>query len=316
VNKIHDSRKKFIKNIFFFLLVAIILFLTATVIANYFDYKVGFLDINPPDKHTDKYIDLYYPPSSQIPIVEKLPSGDIVNLPLFTVHILLRYNGTLTEGSKVDIIAKGYAYPEGQKLLSAPIGLNRNTKLENQPIEMKYIVLAGFEGSSKNYDESSAIMPFSRGEFLVFMEDYNNTAIHRLFRLKDYDVVPPVQSITWDTQGDYSPYITFVSSNRTIITAQYPDYKIHVSGSEVVKQERYARISVLLAIVLFFFTLIQSISYLCKLNPELISKLLGDQVEIKKTDDTISNQNQPASESKQPSPDKPQRSGGKFKSKK
>lgn len=290
----HDTKKRqFLVSL---LIIALMVLLTLTVIANYFDYKIDFMNINPSEKHIDKYIDLYYPPTAMIPIEERTETGEIVNQPLFSVHILLRYDGDLVEGKKVDAIAVGYAYPKGQTLLSTPNLLSRQVKYENQSVDLKYVVLTGFDGTS-NYNESSSMMPFSRGELLVFMEDYNNPTMHRIFRLKDYDMVPPTATITWDNEGDYSPYITFVDSNKTITTVPYSDYKIHVSGSEVVKQEKYARISTWLAIVLFVFTLFQSITFLREINPDLVSKLVG-----KKTEDEASQQQQITSYPLEPNP--------------
>ncbi len=266
-------------NFFSILLVLIILFLSATVIANYFDIKVDFLNINPSDQHHEKYIDLYYPQNSMVSIFETLPGGDIENLPLFSVHILLLYDGELIEGKKVDVIAVGYVYPDGQKLLSPPEKIVQTVKYydsqgNGEEVDLNYIVLGGIEGA-EHYQDSEAILPFSRGRFPVLMHDYNNTQKLRIFRLtEEQKGSRPHATITWNTQGDYSPFIIFVDSNKTINSIKYSEFKVHVSGSEVAKQEKYARISTWLAIVLFFFTLIESISYLRRLNPDFFSTLL------------------------------------------
>lgn len=273
-----NNRGKFI----FYLLIVFIFVLTIVVLINFYDWKAPF--VNPSDQYHERYIDLYYPTSSMIPIVEKLPNGEIINQPLFSVHILLRYTGELTEGKKVDVIAKGYAYPNGQKFLSSSLDSNRAITYHDQQgvahqVDLKYIVLSGFEGTA-NYDETWAILPFSRGEFLVFTEDYNNASQHAIFRLKENDVKEPQQSMKWETQGDYSPFIIFVDANKTINTIRYPDYKIHVGGPEVEKQDRYARINLQLSLILLIFTIVTMIPILFWIYPDPFLRLLGRTEDI------------------------------------
>jgi len=266
------------KNIIFFFFVVLILISIAIGIVNILDYKVDFLNINPHDNHIYKYIDLYYPQSSSVgPIVQNFPSQKISNQPLFNVHILLSYDGDLIEGKEVDVIAVGYANPDGQKLLAPSPSLNRIISYEGQKIDTKYLVIAGINGAEQ-FNEFEGLIQFSRGQFPVEMNDNNDPLHRKIFRLTDYENFSKMHnSIVWNTEGDYSPYIVFIDSNETLNVIQFPDYKIHVSGSEVEKQERYSRINTSLTIALFCFTIIQIMLVLRDINPTFFSKLLGNE---------------------------------------
>ena len=106
--------------------------------------------------------------------------------------------------------------------------------------------------------------------YLNLINDENATKIHYGEPLQPMEVL---QTIKWDTQGDYSPFIQILFNNGTSVTYSYPQYKIHVNNPEVVKQEHYSRVEMWLSISLFFFALIES--------PKLLNPLLPEKIKVK-----------------------------------
>lgn len=256
-----------IKIILLVLGVTLIGIFSFVAIVNILDWKVDFLNINPSEQSHTKTVYLTYPPTHHEPfnLIDEGGGGDIINPLLFSVDIFLQYDGVLTEGSKVDIAAVGWVYPNGEKEL--PI-------IKDEYGEVGRMVAVGFEGASP-YNPLFRNQSDYAGQINVRLQ---NVQIRQMFDPKYVKMLPKLKNITWENQGDFEPYITFVSSNYTVVTVSYPNYKIHVSGADVKRQERYARIQTSLTIVLFFFTVIASIGLLVPLIPKRWFKQLGFDV--------------------------------------
>jgi hypothetical protein len=82
-------------------------------------------------------------------------------------------------------------------------------------------------------------------------------------------------TLKWDIQGEYSPFITVLFKNGTSVTTLYPQYKIHVSGPDVVAQERYSRINQWLSIAVLFLAIVETPKLLSWFLPKKWLEKLG-----------------------------------------
>ena len=271
----------------------IVIFLIPAVVAfvNIFDMKVDAFGINPNEQLHHSVIRFQYPAElSQYPKVDIGAGKRPTYLPLFNVDICLEYVGTLVEGKEVTVRAYGRAYPEGRKVLQSAAIFDSSgiqTDFFNHSVDV------GFVGASL-YNESSAVFISPGGQFPVNLmpADEFNVATSR-----SSSTWAIYQFIKWDNQGYYYPYIHIDFSNGTSVTYPYPEYTIYVGGDNEIRQERYARISTSLTIVLFFFTLVTSIGILGKFFPNkkwliwLIGEKDSDKEHSKKTENPNSNNN-------------------------
>ncbi|WP_424733125.1 hypothetical protein [Methanoregula sp.] len=229
------------------------------------------------------------------------PNGTPVSLPLLSVDICLQYNGTLAEGTKVNVSAVGFLYPDGQKVNIPSIfvaGSQNKENIVNNP------VWVGFEGASL-YNESNANFLTPNGEAPVALEAVDASML-RIPRWSDSGSLwPYYQSITWDIQGDYHPYLIVLFNNGTDTSEYYSDYTVHVSGSDVIQQENYARISTWLAVILFFFTVIASLPILWGLTPKKFKEKLAVFDETQKAQSDSAANCQPPHQQNQPNPETP-----------
>jgi len=176
-----------------------------------FDWKIDFLNINPSDKpNPPKLMVLDYPPSGPTGPMIVIGENGMTGVSL-SVDVYLTYTGTLATGTIVDLATIGFLYPEGQ-----------------QKIDW---VSVGFEGSS--YYLATSNTPAQFRPQLENSDAYTQSID-----------APILGTITWDTQGDYYPFIILNFKNGSApLTVNYQDqnHKIHVSGSDVVQQEYYNR---------------------------------------------------------------------------
>ena len=85
-----------------------------------------------------------------------------------------------------------------------------------------------------------------------------------------------IQMITWETEGDYHPYVIFpYATNGSELAVTFPDYIIHVKSSDSLIEGDRARINYWLAIVLFILTIIMAIPIINEWGHKLLSDL-GD----------------------------------------
>ncbi|MGB8219849.1 MAG: hypothetical protein WCE46_05640 [Methanoregula sp.] len=280
------SRLRFFKWLTFLALLISIVFLTATVIYNYADWKLDFLGINPHDPIQQEDVHVWYPYTAPL----------ATTTPYFSADIFLRYYGTLTERQPVYVSTGGFVYPpDGQKLIGT-----KNPSFN-------YSVLVGYTGASL-YNEtiSNPAVPFIGGQTYAPLVENSTPQISSIPVDLPQSLFPWNQIITWDVQGDYYPYIMIKFSNGTEITQTYPDYKIHINGYDVVQQEKYTRVSTWLAIVLFFLTVILSGEIFYKVSPDIILKFFGiersrcNNYEYPDETNTGSNKSQPSPKIPQP----------------
>lgn len=257
------TRKKFFKGCAFFSLLIVILWLTITVILNF-----GTINSNYSSQQNHHTIHLSYPHTVSPTTFTAFNVGDnkIENLPLATVDVCLLYQGALAEGTKVDVSAVGFVYPDGLNVMN-PASLTDKTGMVTK---WDHSITIGFEGATP-YDLSIAQFQTPQGEFPVLLNEADSLQMRECSN----NALPVYQTIKWDLQGDYSPFVIVGYSNKTVISHTYTNSKIHVSGKDIIQQENYARINTWLAIVLFVFTLIMSGELLYKLRPDFISQLFG-----------------------------------------
>jgi len=213
---------------------AILILLNAIIVFYWFviliDWKIDFLNINPSEKQNEIIQSFDYPPSGPTGPHIIVGENGTTGLPLFSITIGLLYSGTLAEGRPAYLTAIGSIYPEG--------------------IEVIDEVHVGFEGASY-YSETGSVLSNTPP---LYKPKLNPTDVYTMTILTG---TVPTLPITWNVQGDYCAYI-YISfkngSDPTTITLQ--DFKVHVSGLDVIRQERYDRINFATAVALGFFAII------------------------------------------------------------
>jgi len=239
-------------------LAILIVYMSVVAVANIIDWKVDFFSINPSEQHHSQVITLFYPPSpvtNSMPLQQYYPiSGDIGDTENFSVNILLQYDGTLAEGTPVNVTVLGSIYPKGYGFVTGLIDKNTN-------VIYPYTITTGFEGAiipNGSYD----FFGTGKAELPTKLQIGGKDVV--LANQSSSEKLPVSYTITWETQGDYSPYLEipcYSSGVYQTITVPYSDYKVYVASSDVIRQENYSRIQTALTIVLFIFTLISGIDY-------------------------------------------------------
>ena len=79
--------------------------------------------------------------------------------------------------------------------------------------------------------------------------------------------------ITWPVEGDYNPVISIMFKNGSSIDQPYPDYKVHVTSSQVIQSEnlneRNTQINIGLSTALLLFSFISALKLVSEiLKPE------------------------------------------------
>jgi hypothetical protein len=256
-------KKEFFKWIGFICVLFVLIMticLTLSVIFNNSD----LLGMTSPTQRSPHVFHLVYPQStSQIDVFGN-------NQTILSTSIALQYSGPLVEGTKVNVSAAGFVYPKGRDIVQNLTLVDQNT---NQiSASMPYYAVVGFSGASV-YNYPEALFPTPEGEFPINLA----TDTDRLsFLMWDSsNPWPQYQSIMWDLEGDYYPILSVSFKNGTTDSVVYTDKLIHVGGSDVVRQERYAKVSTLLTLALFALTIVTSMELLFKLRPKIISDFIG-----------------------------------------
>lgn len=223
-------------------------------IANLIDWKVPIL--NPPDETYTLTLQVWYPNLPDLPVIE----GDHLwsNLDWFLtegavdtqwfIPIVLTYTGELAEGQTVQMKASA-----------------STTNITAQNVEY---VQVSFEGASivpQKYHQS----------FLILENQSNIITLHRINGSETPNTINLAglgalfygspKTITWLTEGDYCPTVTFFYSNSSTLVLHFPEYRIHVNSSDVLRQEEYNRINTALSISLFAFAAVGIIEILSKI---------------------------------------------------
>ncbi len=272
-----DNKKlRFFKTIAFFALSFSILILTWIVIIN--TYPIFISTIFPQNTHYTREIHLFYPDTyaTTIPLMGMHEGGGVdENYENLSVDLLLQYDGVLCEGTPVSVTAFGFLYPNFNDTVTSLV--------TSQRTELPKSILIGFDSAS-SYDKSPNLVG-SGSEFPLQLVNVDSIQYFNESQLKDF---PISNKIIWSAQGEYSPYIV-IPTHSHLIFADFPAYKIHVSGREVALQGEYSRISTLLAIVLYFFTLISGCKILYKIRPKWILKWLDIKPDSKISEDANTN---------------------------
>jgi hypothetical protein len=239
----------------FVILSILIAYLAVTTLCVTLDWKTEFLGINPPEKTyiIGRHFD--------VPIIEVSKSNELSSDgQLLSADIFFQYSGILAEGVPVHIITTGYLYNQGER-------------------ENVDLVIVGFEGAKfLNY---SKFVPNAQTELILRPTDSRSIIVNNLSKpipSSDIDT-----TVAWDTQGDYAPYliIKFKNTTTTPLIIRYPNLKIHVSGSDIIRQEKYSLINTRLSIAIFWLTLITSLSMLCKFAPKIFSWICSENKSTK-----------------------------------
>lgn len=260
------ERKEYARLIFFivvFFIFILTIILTCSVI---FD-NLDLLGMGTANQRPPIVLHLLYPPPSALyqDIIEQSPNN---MSSLVTVNIALQFSGPLVEGTPVNVSAVGFVYGEGRETIKSISFFETN----KNKVTFPHYAMFGFEGASV-YNESDTNFDTPNAEFPIDLQE--NSDVLTLLRWDNEKPWPPYQSLKWDLQGDYYPILSITFNNETTVTTVYRDKKIHVSGSEIIRQERYAKISTWLAIAILVLTIVTSADLLFKLRPKFITDLLN-----------------------------------------
>lgn len=270
---------------------------------NILDVKVDTFNINPSTQ--TNYITLYlsYPSldAKSIQLMDVGAGYTPTNLPLLSVEILLAYDGYLTEKKEVTVKAFGIVYGDGKKEIWSCLSDTPN--MPKSP-EYRHNILIGFEGASPSNESQEQYN--LNGEFVTTLNEASNDTQRVLFIKKSAmkDLPIPSHSMTWETQGDYYPYITVYFLNGTSSHIPYSNYKIHVNTPDIERQDRYSRINTSLTIVLFFLSLLASIELLTQLFPKYWLNKLGTGGDSEYPKNSTADQTQKSTEEKKSHPEK------------
>jgi len=259
------SKKKLRLIIVFVIFIISTAYISAIGIANIFNYKLDYFDINPNEKSYTQVINIVYPnkPMVGLLLFGNESENNFVENPLISLHICLNYSGTLVEGKKVDISAIGYVYPEGQNIISDAIVTNNNVRRDY----FNYTTIVGFEGASI-YNESNTSFLVPEGQFPVQLQKKDKFGYIPKETIPSW---PLYQTIKWDTQGEYYPYILVPFKDNSIITESYTNYKIHVGDPNIIRQQENSRINIGLTYALLGLTVILCIQVLFDSLPDEIN---------------------------------------------
>jgi hypothetical protein len=262
----------FIRKGFFVILTIGILVMIFVAAVNIFDVKVDTFGINPSTHTNYKLIPLIHPASfsKSIQTAHMDTNGKyVLDFPILSLDILLSYNGYLVEGTPVNVSALGHVYGDSKNDILSEIQNDQPMTVDqllspSTKIPPGHYISIGFEGATI-FNQLETAPP--TGELLVNLHETeaNSTPIFYQRRVMQNFTLPKRQ-ITWENQGDYSPYVIIYYKNGTASRIVFDDYKIHVVGSDVLQQEKYSRINTSITIVLFFFSVIASIELLVRLN--------------------------------------------------
>lgn len=170
----------------------------------------------------------------------------------FDINLTLQYEGTLAEGTPVNVSASGALYD-----LSFPIK----------------ILAVGFENANSNVGEQGEIIITNP---LTSPTIYYPSQIDFNLEANGFGVIPnraikEFETISWDAPGDYVPFITIWYLNDTQTTYLYQTRKIHVSASDVIVQEKFSTVNLWLAIAVLFAT---SVMLVLAIIPKKYSDML------------------------------------------
>lgn len=277
----NGDRIKTLRSSAFWLFSLMILLTSVIVIIYIVDINIPI--INEEVKHS-QLMHLFYPVQSttNIPLTRFDPENQglaINNTENLSVDILIQYNGILSEGKPVSVTAMAWLYPKGESTITSLVNPEKKHFAPGA-------ILVGFEGATA-YGQRNEYYG-SESEFPITPQKQDRIAYFNTSQMQTLNIS---QNIIWDAQGDYSPYLVIPSINHALVVT-YPNYKVHVNGRDAVMQEKYAKISVVLTIVLFLFTIVTSLEILFKIYPDKVLKLLGVQQNPESGHDKSSNDTQ------------------------
>jgi hypothetical protein len=213
------------------------------IYANLRDWKITALNINPPDKAYQTVLTVTYPPSTKGPIL-------YINASIIWFEILINYTGEIAERQPVTVWAYGTLSPEiSQQIHDVSIGFEGALPyVESGTVVSITPAYAGVDLVPNATVSSNVGLPINLGALLA----------------------GDPQTINWQVQGDYYPTITIGYNSVYYVnyTVQnYPDFRIHVSASDVVQQEKYSKINTALSIALVLFAFVESLNFIARFVP-------------------------------------------------
>ena len=220
------------KGLSLFLLIITLIFLNVMsvfyFVANYFDWKIDTLNINPSDKTTVTSTTYMYPHFAGVAVQE---NGSFTTDALFDIDIRTAHNGTLAEGAPLYFYAYGVIFPKGQQAIAH--------------------IWIGFRGSS-HYTFSGAIDYAPISEVSLDAMDYGYP-----FSLPSSFIFSESTVVKWDVQGDYYPYLQLSFKNGSqLADVDLQVGKVHVGGFNEIQMQNYTRVGTSAAITVVLLGII------------------------------------------------------------
>jgi hypothetical protein len=250
--------RKYLNAIAFFALLTLVSVLIVFSLSIILD-----LSNHQPENPHVKYVHLDYPSDIILPASVYTHEGILDNPLLFSADIYLIYDEPLVEGTIVTVKGVGLLYPNGQKVIGSFKNNNTGEIFHNAAI-------GGFrEAFSFNKSSPHDTKYNFNGAFPILFK--NSSMPLAVIPDKDIQLLPIIQQIHWENQGDYLLYVLFPYSNGTSRIFLFDDNKIHVNGPEIMWQEKFSEINTWLSIVLLVFTVITTIKLLSKMGRKMCS---------------------------------------------
>ena len=222
-----------------------------------FSSSIALFNWNPPESEKDIPMILSFPESTTIIISDINDSRASV----CTIKFLLKYNGTLTENTPIEVVNASCINYLPTKI-AVDVGFP-------QAIACEYKTWIG--------NKNDLLVQWSGTDILSF-ED--NRALHE--GDVELDNIDPSNQVSFyfPVSGDYSPIITIyekgLSSNETPIMFSFDQIKIHVALQSEIDQMRISKINLGLTVALFGFSYIGGFALIY----DLLKKEKGDKKEV------------------------------------
>jgi hypothetical protein len=281
IRTVWRSNEKRIKFLAFSCLLIFIVLLAIMTIVNIMNFNVAFL--NPPPPENKKTIEFYYPYPYSNSFQLYVPNETETNSSLqFSIKIFLNYTGDLVAGTPVGVKASGILYPAGQKIVAPHIttSFSSNYSIDHDT-EYHQAIIVGFEGATP-YNPANLHNIGAGSDFAIHLENSSTSLLK--YGEEPVNNEDNLHIVTWDTEGEYSPYVLiFPNNSYTSLPIPFDDYKLRVESRKSLKEDTYSRINTLVAFLLCVLTIIMTIPILFKWYSDLFDYTDDKRQQYKRT---------------------------------
>jgi hypothetical protein len=242
--------------------------------ANIIDWKIGWLNINPPYETKSLPLTIMYPPSPASMTTTYIGPNTIY------LELMLNYSNIMAEGQPIEFAGTGTISP-------AIVPQVRTVD----------IVFEGAlpYGSETAYRPSGTLARYWGIEFTPTLEDVTPIPVYAGASLVGYKTV-----LEFPVQSDYYPTLVVEFTDRSIkpyeYTFQDAAHRIHIDSADILQQQNFGRVGAACAVSSALFAVIDGSAYVVHLVINRKSKEGdndGNKNEAKKPESKTSNEGQP-----------------------